>query len=58
MRVSFRISKYSYTVVRGTCASFPTFVKLTIVPLQSAATRRKRLKAGTFRTAASATTSC
>jgi uncharacterized protein len=41
--VSFRISKYSCTVVRATCASLATFAKLTIVALHNAATRRKRL---------------
>lgn len=55
--VSRRMSKYSYTVVRGTCASLATFVKLTMVALHSAATRRNRLNAGTLRVVASATIS-
>src|SRR5215813_10828387 len=56
--VSLRISKYSYTVVRLTCASLATLVKFTMVALHKAATLRKRLKAGMFRVAPSATISC
>ena len=54
MSVSFRISKYSMTVVRGTWASLATAVLLNMRPLHAAATSRKRAKAGMFRVSPSA----